>query len=57
MADFDLELDASGQLPTTDTARKEELVWPCSQQVLHIIATDPSSVKISRHSPNRPEMS
>ena len=46
MADFDQELDASGlNCPLPILRAKKSLAGMESQQVLHIIATDPGSVK------------
>jgi len=46
MADFDQELDASGlNCPLPILRAKKSLAGMDSQQVLHIIATDPGSVK------------
>jgi tRNA 2-thiouridine synthesizing protein A len=46
MADFDQELDASGlNCPLPILRAKKSLAGMSSGQVLHIIATDPGSVK------------
>jgi tRNA 2-thiouridine synthesizing protein A len=46
MADFDQELDASGlNCPLPILRAKKSLAGLSSGQVLHIIATDPGSVK------------
>jgi tRNA 2-thiouridine synthesizing protein A len=46
MADFDQELDASGlNCPLPILRAKKTLAGMSSGQVLHIIATDPGSVK------------
>ncbi len=46
MADFDEELDASGlNCPLPILRAKKALAGMASGQVLHIIATDPGSVK------------
>jgi len=46
MADFDQELDATGlNCPLPILRAKKSLTGMDSQQVLHIIATDPGSVK------------
>lgn len=46
MADFDQELDASGlNCPLPILRAKKALAGMSSGQVLHIIATDPGSVK------------
>ena len=46
MADFDEELDASGlNCPLPILRAKKSLAGMSSGQVLHIIATDPGSVK------------
>ncbi|MDX1823942.1 MAG: sulfurtransferase TusA family protein [Thiohalomonadales bacterium] len=46
MADFDQELDASGlNCPLPILRAKKSLSGMSSGQVLHIIATDPGSVK------------
>ena len=46
MADFDQELDASGlNCPLPILRAKKSLATLSSGQVLHIIATDPGSVK------------
>jgi tRNA 2-thiouridine synthesizing protein A len=46
MADFDLELDASGlNCPLPILRAKKSLSGLQAGQVLHIIATDPGSVK------------
>lgn len=46
MADFDQELDASGlNCPLPILRAKKTLNAMASDQVLHIIATDPGSVK------------
>lgn len=46
MADFDQELDASGlNCPLPILRAKKALASMSSGQVLHIIATDPGSVK------------
>ena len=46
MAEFDLELDASGlNCPLPILRAKKSLYGLQSGQVLHIIATDPGSVK------------
>ena len=45
MADFDQELDASGlNCPLPILRAKKSLAGMESQQVLHIIATDPGSI-------------
>lgn len=46
MADFDQELDASGlNCPLPILRAKKTLAGMESQQVLHIIATDPGAIK------------
>ena len=46
MADFDVELDASGlNCPLPILRAKKTLVGMESGKILHIIATDPGSVK------------
>lgn len=55
MADFDQELDASGlNCPLPILRAKKSLAGMSAGQVLHIIATDPGSVRTSKRFPSRP---
>jgi len=58
MADFDQELDASGlNCPLPILRAKKTLSSMDAGQILHIIATDPGSVKDFEPSPSKPETS